>query len=180
MTPTFSTPFTSVTFSSSARSTAWLPRDGQMRSMRSGSGPSAKVRKPYRPVGELQLVRDLMNRVLPRANVTGYEHRVDALVLPDPGDRHVVAAALETDAALIVTTNLRDFPADVLQVGGLRAVDPDAFLVALHAATPGAVVEVTERARRNLRRSVPTKEEFSAALERQGLKQFVAVIRASP
>ncbi len=132
------------------------------------------------PVGDLQLVRDLMNRALPDANVTGYEHRVDAIVLPDPGDRHVVAAALETGAALIVTVNLRDFPSDVLELAGLRAVDPDSFLIALHASMPEALMDVTERARRNLRRSVPTKEEFNAALERQGLKRFVAVIRASP
>lgn len=128
------------------------------------------------PTGELQLVRDLMNRVLPDANVTGYEHRTDAILLPDLDDRHVVAAALKCGAALIVTSNLRDFPADVLEHHGLRATDPDAFLVALHAAMPDAMAEVTERARRNLRRSVPTRQEFMAALDRQGLKRFVAAV----
>lgn len=45
--------------------------------------------------------------------ITGYEHLVDAIELPDRGDRHVVAAAISCGASLIVTTNLKDFPQDL-------------------------------------------------------------------
>jgi hypothetical protein len=34
--------------------------------------------------------------------------------VPDPADHHVVAAAAKTQAAMIVTENLKDFPATVL------------------------------------------------------------------
>lgn len=48
------------------------------------------------------------------ALVTGYEPLIETLQLPDPGDRHVLAAAMTGRADLIVTKNLRDVPADRL------------------------------------------------------------------
>lgn len=48
--------------------------------------------------------------------------------LPDPGDIHVLAAAVEGRAEIILTLNLRDFPRSELDPFGLRAVHPDAFL----------------------------------------------------
>lgn len=60
---------------------------------------------------KLLRVRELMNRVLPAADVRGYERHVETINLPDPDDRHVVAAAIEAGARTILTRNLRDFPA---------------------------------------------------------------------
>ena len=39
---------------------------------------------------------------------------VETLSLPDPGDCHVLAAAIQADAEVIVTFNLRDFPPGVM------------------------------------------------------------------
>lgn len=61
------------------------------------------------------------------------------LPLPDPADRHVIEAALAGQAQQIVTANLRDFPRHSMQVLGLRAIHPDAFLLDLHATSPDAV-----------------------------------------
>lgn len=69
------------------------------------------------------------------------------LHLPDPADRHVIEAALAGRADLIVTANLRDFPPRLVAGVGLGAVHPDAFVLAMHAAHPGAVREAVERAR---------------------------------
>lgn len=55
---------------------------------------------------------------------------------PDPADRHVAEAALAARADLIVTANLRDFPARATAALGLRAVHPDAFLTGLYASAP--------------------------------------------
>ena len=54
-----------------------------------------------------------MKRVLPEADMRGYEHRIDGLVLPDPADRHVLAAAIEAGAGVILRFNLKDFPTEV-------------------------------------------------------------------
>ena len=56
----------------------------------------------------------------------------DDLWLPDPDDVHVLAAALEGGAQVIVTANLRDFPPRAMAGHGVQAVAPDAFLLDLH------------------------------------------------
>ncbi|MTH36255.1 PIN domain-containing protein [Paracoccus limosus] len=86
----------------------------------------------------------LLNERFPDASVTATEAGPD---LPDPADRHVVAAALASGAGVIVTANLRDFPRHVLAPLGLRAVHPDEFLRDLFLSHPAeilAAVEATE------------------------------------
>lgn len=53
------------------------------------------------------------------------------LALPDPADRHVLAAAITGRADLIVTRNLGDFPGRAMARHGLRAEPPDTFLTGL-------------------------------------------------
>lgn len=48
--------------------------------------------------------------------------------LPDADDVHVVAAAAKAEASVIVTDNLRDFPAGVLAPFDLEARSADAFI----------------------------------------------------
>ncbi|WP_349618572.1 PIN domain-containing protein, partial [Azotobacter salinestris] len=55
-------------------------------------------------------VRELMDRHVPGALVTGFESLIPGITLPDPEDRHVVAAAVQTRAEAIVTFNLKGFP----------------------------------------------------------------------
>jgi predicted nucleic acid-binding protein len=57
----------------------------------------------------LARTRVLMGKALPDAKVTGYESLVPALELPDPDDRHVLAAAIRAGAQMIVTSNLKGF-----------------------------------------------------------------------
>jgi predicted nucleic acid-binding protein len=73
------------------------------------------------------------------------------LTLPDPGDVHVLAAAIAGRADVLVTRNLRDFPARVLARDGVRAVHPDGFLVGLW-----------QRARRN--RGFPDRRKMAEAV----------------
>ena len=131
---------------------------------------------PGLTVERLTAPRDLMDRVLPDANVSGYERHLARVDLPDPDDRHVAAAAIEAEASIIMTWNLRDFPAPELRRHGLRKMTPDALMVALHDAAPAAVLAATANARRNLRVSRISVADYLAALERQRLKRFVAAI----
>lgn len=52
----------------------------------------------------------LMAIALPDASVTNYEERIEHLDLPDPDDRHVLAAAMTAEVSILVTANLGDFP----------------------------------------------------------------------
>jgi hypothetical protein len=81
--------------------------------------------------------------VLPEADVTTYRPLVNDLKLPDPGDRHVLAAAIAGRAPVIVTWNLKDFPPQDLQPYGVTSQSPDDFLSDLHkhiAQKPSCIV----------------------------------------
>ena len=72
---------------------------------------------------------ELMNHAMPDSLVTGHERLIGGLSLPDPDDRHVLAAAIVSGAQLIITFNTRDFPEDELAPYGIEAVHPDTFSV---------------------------------------------------
>lgn len=124
------------------------------------------------------MTRDLMKRVLPAADVTGYEPHIPQLTLSDPDDRHVLAAAIAAGASRIVTWNLADFPAAVLAPHNVVAQNPDDFLMGLYVAAPDVTIAVAANARRNLRRTTSAVADFIAALERQRLAHFNAVLSA--
>jgi predicted nucleic acid-binding protein len=124
----------------------------------------------------LEATRDKMLAVLPEANVTGYQALISSLDLPDPDDRHVVAAAIAGQASVIVTWNVKDFPAANLQRHGIASVLPDAFLMSLHASFPDALIDSAARARHNLRKSLPTVGEFIDAIAGQGLTAFATIL----
>lgn len=83
----------------------------------------------------------------PGAAVDADEALAAGLDLPDPADRHVVAAALHSGAGRIVTFNLRDFPRPAMAAAGLRALHPDAFLTDLWAHDPDPVARAAMAAR---------------------------------
>jgi len=84
-----------------------------------------------------------MNEEFPEAIVECYEPLVDALDLPDPNDRHVLAAAVKDGAHLIVTENLREFPPEILVPLDIEARTADDFIVntiQLHEAEAVAAI----------------------------------------
>lgn len=54
------------------------------------------------------------NSAFPDALVSNYSKLIDSLELPDSKDRHVLAAAIKTNANVIVTNNIKDFPKEYL------------------------------------------------------------------
>ena len=91
------------------------------------------------------------------------------LKLPDPDDVHVLAAALAGHADCIVTVNLRDFPADVVQPLGIEVIHPDPFIVAQWDLDQLAAVAAFKRMRARWRKPDASAEDFTAAIERTGL-----------
>lgn len=72
----------------------------------------------------------------------GSEPLIEGLSLPDVGDRHVLAAAIEANAQVIVTANLSDFPPDNLAPFGIEAKHPDDFVLDLIDLAPAKVALV--------------------------------------
>ncbi len=88
----------------------------------------------------LEATREWMKAVLPEAVVADCGPLIAYLTLPDPDDRHVLAAAIAGKAFVIVTWNLKDFPAKNLLAHGVTSKSPDDFLTGLHAAFPEALI----------------------------------------
>jgi predicted nucleic acid-binding protein len=133
---------------------------------------------PTIPPNHLYAARDLMNVAVPTATVKAYEAFIPSIVLPDADDRHVVAAAVAAGASVIVTWNVRDFPAAELRKHRLRKLTPDIFLTRLYDQIPDAMIAAVARARRNLRQSKVSAEDFVAALRRQKLVRFTSKIES--
>ncbi|MCJ8151740.1 PIN domain-containing protein [Shinella sedimenti] len=132
---------------------------------------------PTLPIERLVATRDRMKAVLPDADVADYRRLIPDLRLPDPDDRHVLAAAIAGAASLIVTWNLKDFPARELVKYGVASKSPDEFLIDLYAAFPEALISSVKRARHNLRKTVPSVDAFVDGFQKSGMKIFPALLR---
>lgn len=93
---------------------------------------------------KLLRTRTLMNEAIRDVLVEGYERIIEQLTLPDPDDRHVLAAAVYAEATVIVTKNLKDFTAAELSKRGITAKHPDRFLTELMSANSVKVIGVLE------------------------------------
>lgn len=69
--------------------------------------------------------------------------------MPDPDDRHVVAAAIRAGAQTIVTFNLRDFPSGVLSRYDIEAKHPDDFVLDCLDLAPALVSNCLREWRRH-------------------------------
>jgi len=123
---------------------------------------------------KLERTRNLMNWHIRDCLVTGYEPLIAKLDLPDPDDRHVLAAAIRGGASVIVTFNLADFPTNRLAPYGIVARHPDDFVTHILGLFPNAVCLAAKRHRENLFNPPKTVAEYLDSLARQQLPQTVA------
>jgi predicted nucleic acid-binding protein len=139
--------------------------------------------QPHRDRASLERTRDLMDRHTRNALVAGYEALVPALALPDPDDRHVLAAAITGRCDVIVTQNLKDFPDVALAPFGIEAQHPDTFLCNQMSLAPGLFCTAVQKVRARLRNPPFSVEDYLDTLTRQGLvataaelEQFAAIL----
>lgn len=138
-----------------------------------------------RPELEEKLIRtrELMNTAVPDSLVSGYKPLIAGLNLPDPDDRHVLAAAICCGAQIIVTNNLKDFPEEQLSPFGIEAMTPDDFIECQFGLRQSHVLRAAKAVRGRLAKPPMTPEEYLGMLAAQGLvvtaellKEYVDVI----
>lgn len=125
---------------------------------------------------QLDRTRRLMNQSVPNCLVSGYETRIPGLKLPDADDRHVLAAAIEAQAQIIVTFNLTDFPNVALRAQGVRAVHPDVFLAGLFDEQRELFLRGLRDHRASLRNPPKTAVDYVRTLRATGLERLAALV----
>lgn len=101
-------------------------------------GPDAWVR--------IAAARAAMAEVFPDASARADPEVEAGLVLPDPADAHVLAAAAAGQANILVTFNLRDFPNRTMARFGIALRHPDGFLWEMFSQAPETLAPLIERA----------------------------------
>jgi len=115
-----------------------------------------------------------MQKVFPEALVTGHEALIPGLK-NEEGDRHVVAAALQAHAQVIVTSNLKHFQARDLPPG-IEAQHPDEFLTHLFDLAPSTMLELLRGRVAALRRPPMSLPQFLNGLART-VPTFAQLVR---
>ncbi len=95
----------------------------------------------------------------------------------DPGDRHVVAAAIVAKAEVIVTANLKHFPIEALVDYGIEAWHPDDFLVYLDEQNPGTMIQVILQQSQDLKFPVTILESLDKLEKNNRIPKFARSIR---
>ena len=133
--------------------------------------------RPDLQPARLARTRDLMNAAVPDCLVTGYEELIPALQLPDPDDRHVLAAAIRCNASVIVTFNQADFTLEALAPYYIETQSPDVFLLHLLDLHPAEVYLTLKERREALRNPPKSPAAFLDTLEQQRLPRSVLRLR---
>ena len=126
---------------------------------------------------QLERTRDLMNEHVLDCVVDGYQELMSAITLPDEDDRHVLAAAIRCKADVIVTFNLKDFPASELKKYDVEAQHPDEFIHNLFDLDSAAVASAVKRQRISLKNPSVSVVHLLSTLENQGLAKTVDELR---
>lgn len=127
---------------------------------------------PDLPAGSVEGRIRAMTDSFPDATVTDWEAHEAAVTLPDSDDRHVVAVAIRGRADAIVTANLADFPAELLDPLGIGVVGPDEFLLDQLDLAPRVVIEAIREQAEHTRRPPLTPTDLIARLARCGVPSF--------
>ncbi|PSF37058.1 PIN domain-containing protein [Aphanothece hegewaldii CCALA 016] len=132
--------------------------------------------RPDLTLAQLNRTKNLMNINVHNCLVTNYASLIPRLKLPDPNDRHVLAAAIQTQADFIVTFNLKDFPDSVLDLYEIEAIHPDEFIIELIERDSKTVAQAAEKQRSTLKNPPLTRDRYLEILKQQGLPKTVNLL----
>lgn len=119
-----------------------------------------------------------VNLAFPDALVTHYESLIEYLNLPDPKDRHVLAAAIKTNAHVIISNNIKDFPEVVLEKYGLKIKTPDDFLTDIIDLNTEIAIEAFKEMVVNKKNPELDEYEVLDSLRINGLKNTADYLHA--
>ncbi len=125
----------------------------------------------------LKRTRELMDSHVRDCLVTNYETLIDSLHLPDPDDRHVLAAAIRCGADMIVTKNLKDFPSSELSKYDIEAQHPDEFLVNQFGLAQPKFLAAVKQHRARLRNPPKSAPDYLDTLLAQELPKTESILR---
>ncbi|MFG2075163.1 PIN domain-containing protein [Nonomuraea maritima] len=134
--------------------------------------------RPDIPAEKLAKLRCLMNSAVRDCLVEGYEPLIEGLKLPDPDDRHVLAAAIKAGAEVIITSNLKDFPAEYMAPWCIDLQSPDDFVLDQIDVDGRVVWACVQQIADSRSRPPETVDDVLDALEAAGLVEAVAALRA--
>jgi predicted nucleic acid-binding protein len=106
--------------------------------------------------------------------ISGYEAQIPRMT-NDEKDRHVVAAAVQGEAAIILTLNLRHFRPEHLAMWGVRALHPQSFLIEIFRQEQPLVMAKLEQQAADRGRSL---SQLLGILEGT-VPDFVAIVSAA-
>ena len=119
-----------------------------------------------------------LRKVFPDALVSGYEPLKAGLNLPDKGDHHVLAAAIQCGAQHIITDNIRDFPAASLDQFEIEAIEADEFLARTFELYTAEAMNVLRDLRMHYKNPSFTPSEFVLDLTAKGMPKLAAQLRS--
>ncbi|MEO0845743.1 MAG: PIN domain-containing protein [Cyanobacteria bacterium J06648_1] len=126
---------------------------------------------------QLTRTKKLMDRSVRDCLIKGYEYIIPSLELPDPDDRHILAAAIKGQADIIVTMNLKDFPNSILSEYEIEAQHPDIFIADLIDIYPMRVATAAEACRKRLKNPPKSIDEYLEILLKQGLTVTTSLLK---
>jgi hypothetical protein len=136
------------------------------------------VKKEIMQESEAKNLIDEIKRYFPESFVTQYNLLIPAMPV-NQKDRHVLAAAVTSEAQVIVTQNLKDFPPHLLNPFEIEAQSPDDFLVDLFDPdNEHTMIQILIDQASDLYKSPKTVLELLDTLN-QHVPKFVDLVRRS-
>lgn len=126
---------------------------------------------------QLELTIEVMNDAFPDSNVDKFDSLIPGIKLPDPDDRHVVAAAIRSKADVIVTYNLKDFPKSIENEYDIEIQHPDEFLCNVYDLHSIKAKEAFIKMVKRLKNPPKSQSEVLEILSKSDLKRIIEKLK---
>lgn len=135
------------------------------------------IRSKPNKARDIRRTAEIMTLQFPEALIEGFEALIPALTLPDPDDRHVLAAAIQAGAHTIITENRKDFPPNILDNYDIEVRTADEFLLSTYELYPETALGCMRNMRRRYNAPSMSVSDFIEALIRARLPMIATEIR---